>query len=619
MQSWLLKIVVGILIASALALFAFADQVADLPIQVIAPTTTMPAPTTVARETAVPTPRSEATVTPQPTPTKIIPVYASLDFLSDYLTNRTRPNSIEGKQWINSSINVAQLQDQFNGTTFWDFWGDEEKWETTNHMWQDDSGKWNLYKQETLKFQGKDVPAYVLVDRAGPGVMDLIWFTHETMIFRGDVKNHLNILGKVGIEDIVDWGNIQKLGNLRVEIDNRIAYDGAVREWFAGSAQRLTPDLAKMFVWRYGQYGAFGNIIPMPYQSRLKVSIYGGVDKPKWFMITGITLPRETRVKPYSTNDLPRDEIARLAQNVLQPENFIAQFSNLQTRELATPARIELNGAGTINAIQFTVPKQFDLKQLTLRVRYGSDLGIDLPFIAFFTDHDYIVAHRSTPMGVIESRDTYTFYNNFPMPYQNGMTIEITSKSAPISFTVRYAQADETTNTQLRANYKANERLQPFTPDYQVKLPGNGKLVGIVFVTKDQDFKKVPTRNLPGTNQEDPATHSWPNGYLESNLSLSDGTGNARLYGGHEDWAGGGYYFNLGYTVPPGGGNRPFGGVLRYKEAEDGYATVYRYFNDLSAFRFKRGLTLSFGHGTWRNNYPVTFGTTVLYYLEHDN
>ncbi|MBI3741609.1 MAG: hypothetical protein HY257_07630 [Chloroflexi bacterium] len=53
---------------------------------------------------------------------------------------------------------------------------------------------------------------------------------------------------------------------------------------------------------------------------------------------------------------------------------------------------------------------------------------------------------------------------------------------------------------------------------------------------------------------------------------------------------------------------------MRFKDAEDGYATIYRYFNDLSAFRFKNGLTLSFGHGTWRNNFPVTFGSTVLYY-----
>ena len=657
-RSLVLKFALGGLIACAVAIFAFAEPAADLPIVLPSPTVTVPAPTLSPNSVIAPTPRVEPTLTPRATPTQVVQVYSSLDLLSDYLTNRTYPLIGEGKQWIVSSLNVAQWQDQFGGTTFWDFWGDAETWETTNHQWQDDDGKWRLFKQESRKLDGRDVPVYVLVERQGPGVMDQLWFTHETIIFRGDILNHLKILGPKGLEDIVEWGDLHKLGNLRIEIDDRVVYDGAIRNWFSGAAQHLTPDLAKIFVWRYGQFGAFGNVIPIPYQSRIKVSVYGGSAKPKWFMATGVSLPRGTRVKPYS-NDLPLYEMTRFAPNVLAPENVINQFASPRvelTAQANAPAVIRFEGAGAVQAIQFAIPKRYDPKQLALRVKYGDDIGIDLPFIAFFSDHDYVVPHRSTPIGVIDSGDAYTFYSNLPMPYQRGITIEIATKSAmPIAFSARVATTSviasreaakqspslntgiassrdpstlplrgsaqdaplamtEPVNTQLRAHYKSNERLQPFTPDYQVKIPGDGKLVGIVLVTKDQDFKRVPTRNLPGTNQEDPATHSWPNGYLEANLSLMDGAGNARIFNGHEDWAGGGYYFNLGFTTPSGGGNRPFGGILRYKEAVDGYATVFRYFNDLSAFRFKKGLTLSFGHGTWRNNYPVTFGTTVLYY-----
>jgi hypothetical protein len=43
---------------------------------------------------------------------------------------------------------------------------------------------------------------------------------------------------------------------------------------------------------------------------------------------------------------------------------------------------------------------------------------------------------------------------------------------------------------------------------------------------------------------------------------------------------------------------------------------MFRYFNDLSAFRFKKGLTLSFQHGTWKNNYPLRYGVAVFYYSE---
>jgi hypothetical protein len=38
------------------------------------------------------------------------------------------------------------------------------------------------------------------------------------------------------------------------------------------------------------------------------------------------------------------------------------------------------------------------------------------------------------------------------------------------------------------------------------------------------------------------------------------------------------------------------------------------YFNDLSALPFEDGLHLSFGHGTYENNFPVSYGATAFYY-----
>jgi hypothetical protein len=166
--------------------------------------------------------------------------------------------------------------------------------------------------------------------------------------------------------------------------------------------------------------------------------------------------------------------------------------------------------------------------------------------------------------------------------------------------------------------HKEPERLQVYGPDYQVRLDGSGKIVGLVLVTKDQEMDKVPKVYLTNSRPyiEDPKAKSWPMGYLEGNLTLYDGAGDFRLYGGHEDWADGGFYFNSGYTAPPGGSNRPFSGILRYKGGKDGYATLFRYFNDLSAFRFKNGLQMNFGHGTFRNNFSVKYGVTVFYYKE---
>lgn len=590
----------------------------------------------VASPATAPTPNSTPTIVAQPTQTsapialaaqprvesppaaKKIPVYHPNDFLSNYLTNRTYPILIEGKPWINSSLNLAQFRDELGGTTFWDFWGETEQWSTTNHQWQDDAGAWHMYTTEKIKTSdGRATDAYVLVDRPGPGVMDALVFVHDTVLWRGDVRQHLKILGTTGVEDIAIWGDLQKLGNLRIVADEQTLFDGAIRDWFSGKGQQLSADLAKIAAWHYQDYGSAGNIIPVPYQKRLQIFLYGGV-KPKWFMATGVTLPANTRVSiVFSRNDA-----ARLASNVFEPEHFLDQLESVQRSDLrvqsTAPARIAEEGAGTLNALAFTVPKSADLRKLGLRIKYGEQIVADLPFLAFFSEPDTLSLHRSSPVGAIESGDAYLFYSNYPMPFQDGVTFELTNSGATaIPISARWSRSNDILNTQFRAFYQPAQKLAAFSPDYQVKLAGNGKLVGITLVTKDMDFKNAQHRFLPN-GAEDPATHIWPMGYLEANLTLRDGAGNSRIYNGHEDWALGGYFFNEGYTVPTGGSNRPFGGVLHYKTGEQGSATVFRYFSDLAAFRFQNGLTLGFGHGTWKNNYPVSFGTTIFYYQQID-
>ena len=141
--------------------------------------------------------------------------------------------------------------------------------------------------------------------------------------------------------------------------------------------------------------------------------------------------------------------------------------------------------------------------------------------------------------------------------------------------------------------------------------------MGLVLESDDQELDRIPRVYAAGsTTVEDPVKRTWPMGYLEGNLTLTDGDGNSRVFGGQEDWADAGFYFNRGYTDPPGGSNRPFGGILRYKDGKDGYASLFRSSIDMSAFRSKDGLTLVFGHGTWKNNFPVRYGTTVYYYRQ---
>jgi Protein of unknown function (DUF2961) len=556
---------------------------------------------------------------------KRVPVYSTSDFLAGYFSNRTDPIIVAGTPWSNGSANFAQYQQKLGGTTYWDYWGKDEPWNSPNHRWQSSDRQWHTYSQTTIvDSNGKSVSADVLVDRSGPGVLSDLWFTQDATPRFLNLITPTNWLNGNLPTDLVEWGNLSRLGRLRIEVDDQLVFDGPIEDWFSGNARQAPASLQNVLLWRYSQFGSDGSIIPIPYQKHLRVMIYGGSAKPEWFMAVGLKLPAGTRVQPYtgSGDNVSFSAINQLIDNVTAPEKYIDTLGNVQNYgfdvQAGAPAIIRRLGAGTIGAMQFTIAGGYDLKPLRLRVKYGSQLGIDLPLLAFFGQADRLLLHHSTPIGVVESSGGYLFYSNFPMPYQNGIEIEITSddpSAAPIPIQVKLAGVTQVYDTQLRTLYRAPEQLQVYGPDYQVQLKGNGKLVGLVLVTTDQNYSLVPRVYLADKpNVQDPATQAWPLGYLEGNLTLSDGAGGFRLYGGQEEWANGGYYFDSGYTMPPGGSNRLFGGLLRYKQAPDGYATIFRYFDDLSAFPFRNGLHLSFQHGTWRNNFVVKYGVTVFYY-----
>ena len=631
----------GVIVIGAAAYIALGESIkpkpqverADAAPVIVLPTPTEPlastippssSPTPTAIFTATPIHSAEidlVSITPAPSPTPIS-VYTAFDFLRDYLTNRTYPNSIDATPWTNSSVNIQQYQQPLGGVSYWDFWSEHENWDSPFYMYQDANGNWHPYQTVTVRdAAGQNVSAYLLVDRNGPGVMDKLWFT-EDAVWMLTTEQSIKDVGPIAnMQDFIEWGDLEKLGNLRIEVDDQIAYDGAIKDWFSGAALGLTPELAQILTWRHREYGSSGSLIPIPYQKHLRVLLYSGSKKPKWFMATGVRFADSVNVKPFEKSDLPIAQMTRFVQNVLQPETYIDSLDGARAFTLQADAQnsatLRLDGAGTVGALQIRISKNADPKQLWLRVAYGSAVGIDLPLVAFFGDHTHLVLHRSTPLGAVESTDSYVFYSNLPMPFQNGMTIQLENRgTSPIDAPIRVAVSRDTSDTQLRVLYRPEETLSVYGPDYHVELPGDGKLVGLVLVSSDQGLDAIPQIIDPKTGAEDAVKRAWSMGYLEGNLMLKDGAGRSRLYGGQEDWADGGFYFNRGYTNPPGGSNRPFGGILRYKDGVDGYATIFRYLNDLSAFSFQNGLQMDFGHGTWDNNFPVKYGVTAYYYEE---
>ncbi len=543
-----------------------------------------------------------------------VSAYRSIDFLSDYLTNATYPIILDGQPWDSGSVDILRLREPGGGTSYWDYWSDLTDWGIENHQWRDEQGKWHTYGTETIQdTSGRTVSALVLVDRQGPGVMDRLWFTNDAVTAISGITNPSNP------SELTEWGNLAKLGKLRIDVDAHTVFDGPIQSWFSGEAQRLPESIRKLLVWHYRTLGANGNMIPIPYQESLKVYLYGGEKEPKWFMATGTRLPTGTRVQPYSQDSLPLDRIAELAANVTSPEDFIKSEPNMHYAlfvQPSSPALVGFSGSGTITAIQLRVGKEYDPRDLELTIRYGVRVGFSVPLLAFFTEPGRLVYHRSTPIGVVDAGDSNVFYSNLPMPFQDGIGLELsTNASQPIPVEWQVGKRDTSYNTELRVLYTPFQQLQVYGPDYVVHLNGNGKVVGLVFDSQDQRYGLVPHIRAKDPNKDDIDKIVFPMGYLEGNLTLMDGTGNSRYYSGQEDWAEGGYYFNLGYTTPPGGGNLPFAGLFRYRGGTNGYASFFRYFGDLSAFRYQNGLDLLFGHGTYRNNFPVSYSTVVFYYL----
>jgi hypothetical protein len=106
--------------------------------------------------------------TSQQTAQKKVPVYHSADFLAGYLSNQASSIIVEGKPWINASTNVAQYQEPLGGNSFWDYWGESEKWDSTNDTWRDDRGAWHLYSKHFTQQMAR-ANGDILVDRDGPG------------------------------------------------------------------------------------------------------------------------------------------------------------------------------------------------------------------------------------------------------------------------------------------------------------------------------------------------------------------------------------------------------------------------------------------------------------------
>jgi hypothetical protein len=119
----------------------------------------------------------------------------------------------------------------------------------------------------------------------------------------------------------------------------------------------------------------------------------------------------DTKVQSYTgrAKDLPLDEMTRQAKYVLMPETFLETQDNQKSQQFSiapnSAAVMQFSDSGTLTAIQIKIDKKYNPKNLQLTVKYGNEVGIDIPLIAFFGEPDHISLHRSSPIGIIEQGD----------------------------------------------------------------------------------------------------------------------------------------------------------------------------------------------------------------------
>jgi hypothetical protein len=196
------------------------ERADSAPVIVIAPTkppaNAAPANSPAAQPPrATPTPLHSVTIeldtlasSTKPTAT-FTSTFTAFDFLQDYLTNRTYPNIVAGTPWTNNSVNVQQYSQNLGGVTYWDFWSEPENWDSPFYMYQDDNGNWHPYQTVTIRnAAGRNVSAYLLVDRNGPGVMDKIWFTEDAVWMLETAQSRADVGLIADMQDFVEWGNL---------------------------------------------------------------------------------------------------------------------------------------------------------------------------------------------------------------------------------------------------------------------------------------------------------------------------------------------------------------------------------------------------------------------------
>jgi hypothetical protein len=553
------------------------------------------APATSAEQSQAAAPQAPA-AQPEKAPAaeKKVPVVNSQSLLGAIADTRgiLNPLSFDAKTFWYTSFRHEDPPDQ-QGWSTKDFFEEEGQFTSPLFGYPIPGNGWEQYKKETGP-DGK--PEYVLVDTEGPGVISYMAFTQ----WDNDQNNH----GPFDINDpeLVIWGGISDLGNIRISIDGKSTLDVPVKSLISGEAIPGTAGLC----WRHGETGTNGCAIPITFGKSIRIATTG---RPRWPYLAVTKFPPETKVKSFDgTIDLAL--LSQFEQSRQDPAR-LPELNNLAKKEINqavnkdAPLVAAFESAGTLGGFQVNVPKGAE-GDLWLQVLYNDEdePAISLPLRNFFTSDQQMVAFDSQFLGVKELKDSWFFYSNLPIPFgQKGGKVIITRNSDdPVNLASSFFLSKNTSPERLRMWVDPGTRLEPGSPKYEIKLNGKkGKVVALFLDTKDFDLDKT-------------SNPKWRANYMESDVEIIADGERRGVIAGLEDLFNGGYYFR--WWAPWQWGRALPGGLLWVDSRDDPRgAGFFRLFPG-SEVTFENDLTLSFEHGFAGTDAGVTYAAKVVYYSQ---
>jgi len=448
--------------------------------------------------------------------------------------------------------------------------------------------------------QTTDVDPVTVVTLDGPGVITRFWMPHRT----ADEEFKVTVL-----------------------LDDVVVIDTTSKDLLGGNYGYMNGDLGSTML---GGQVSYEPIVYADSQT-LKIVSENKASDRHYYQWNYLKMPAGSNVTGYSGTLTPQQTddrntaISMMANVGSNPAGASASSTTVSTlpQSIASGQSLALgsiSGSGQIRAINLKMAAgatDGEMDGLKLRVRYDgmSTTAVDVPVSHFFGAGHGRDSYQSMPLGASDNNE---FYSYWPMPYRDGVSVELYNDSGGAisidSAAVEYDQgavADDA--CYLHAAY--NSVATTSDPIYELlRTPGQGHYVGNLLWLDRQNI---------GTDQ------GWDGrNILEGDdiitVNVDSGSPVVLPGTGLEDAYNGGYYYNHVGVHPdeeayPYSGIAPYHGLLRANiplrnDGGSDYAHTdqYRWLIP-DPVPFTDGIKVEMEQ--FNASYEASFGSVAFYYL----